>query len=178
LLETERLVLRKPRPEDVDDLLVYIEDPEVMRWTGSGVAGDRDVAEASVRRWLRHWDANGIGHFVVVLGGRVIGRAGFLVWDASRWAVSSYSEAGTNAVTELGWTIAQPYWGRGYATEAARAARAWGYEERRLDGLISLIITDNLRSQRVATKLGAVQSEEVEIAGTAVDVWRHQAPAR
>lgn len=107
------MLLRKPRVEDADDLLVDIEDPDVMRWIGSGLTGDRDAAVASVERWLRQWDSNGIGHFSVVLDDRVIGRAGFLVWDASHWEVSTYEAAGADAVTELGWTIARPYWGHG-----------------------------------------------------------------
>ena len=175
-------MLRKPRIEDVDDLLVYIEDPEVMRWIGTGVAGDRDAAVASVERWLGLWDSNGIGHFVVVLDDRVIGRVGFLVWDRSQWAVSTYDAAGQNAVTELGWTIARPYWGRGYAPEAATALRRWAYEERGVDTLISLIDPENTRSQRVAEKLGAVPGDLVEVLGTPAIVWRHpaggHAPAR
>lgn len=166
-------MLRKPRIEDADDLLVYIEDPEVMRWIGGGASGDRRVAVETVERWLRRWDENNIGHFVAVRDSRVIGRAGFLVWDRSRWEVSSYDIAGAEAVTELGWTIARPYWGHGYATEAARAVRTWAYEERQLDDLVSLISPENLRSQRVAEKLGAVKSEEIEIGDGTANVWRH-----
>jgi len=169
-------VLRKPQVEDADDLLAYIEDPEVMRWIGAGVPGDRDVAVASVERWLGQWDSNGIGHFVVVLDQRVIGRVGFLEWDSSEWRVSTYDAAGANGVTELGWTIAQPYWGHGYATEAARASREWAYEGRRVDGLVSLIDPENIRSQRVAEKLGAVRGEEVQVGESPASVWRHPAP--
>ncbi len=169
MIETERLLLRKPRLEDADDLLAYVGDPEVMRWIG-GDAGDRDEAVAAIERWLAGWEANGIGHFVVVHDGRVLGRVGFLVWDSRTWETSSYAEAGAHAETELGWTLAREHWGHGYATEAARALREWADKER----LISLINRENVRSIRVAEKLGATPTETVSVdGGYPVVVWVH-----
>jgi RimJ/RimL family protein N-acetyltransferase len=169
LIETERLILRKPRLEDTDDLLDYVGDPEVMRWIG-GEAGGREQAVASIERWLAGWEANGIGHFVVVRDGRVLGRVGFLVWDRRTWEVSSYADADRHAETELGWTLAQEHWGRGYATEAARAVREWAGRER----LISLINPENARSIRVAERLGATPTETVYVDGDyPVVVWVH-----
>jgi RimJ/RimL family protein N-acetyltransferase len=168
LIETERLVLRMPRLEDADDLLEYVGDPEVMRWIG-GETGDRSAAVASVERWLGQWEANGIGPFAVTREERVLGRVGFLVWNRSTWQQSSYGEAGGQAETEIGWTLAREHWGHGYATEAARAARAWAGKER----LISLIHPDNTRSQRVAQKLGAHPSERVTVMDDPAIVWVH-----
>jgi RimJ/RimL family protein N-acetyltransferase len=84
LLETERLVLRRPSPDDADDLLELVGDEELMRWIG-GEAGDRAVAVKSIERWIGRWEANGVGQFAVVLDGHVIGRVGLLVWDESIW---------------------------------------------------------------------------------------------
>jgi RimJ/RimL family protein N-acetyltransferase len=168
LIETERLVLRMPRLEDADDLLEYIRDPEVMRWIG-GEAGDRSSAVAAIERWLGQWEANGIGPFAVTREERVLGRVGFLVWDRSTWQQSSYGEAGGNAETEIGWTLAREHWGHGYATEAARAARDWAAKER----VISLIHPDNRRSQRVAQKLGAHPAERVTVMDDPAIVWVH-----
>jgi RimJ/RimL family protein N-acetyltransferase len=155
-IETERLILRKPRLADADDLLAYVGDPEVMRWIG-GETGDRDVTVATIERWLERWEANGIGHFVAVRDGRVLGRVGFLVWDGSKWEPSTYAEAGPHAETELGWTLAREHWGHGYATEAARALRDWAGKDR----LISLIHPENVRSVRVAEKLDATPTETI-----------------
>jgi RimJ/RimL family protein N-acetyltransferase len=167
-IETERLVLRRPRLEDADDLLEYVSDPEVMRWIG-GAAGDRSAAIAAVERWLRHWEANGIGPFAVTLDERVLGRVGFLVWDRYTWKQSTYGEAGEHAELEIGWTLAREHWGHGYATEAARAARDWAGKER----VISLIHPDNDRSSRVAQKLGAHPAERVTVMGDPAIVWVH-----
>jgi RimJ/RimL family protein N-acetyltransferase len=171
LLRTERLLLRKPRLEDAHDLLEYVADPEVMRWIG-GETGDLATTEEAIGRWLARWEENGIGHFSVEHEGRVVGRVGFLVWDAESWIVSSYA-AGARPVTELGWTIAQRHWGNGYATEAARAIRSWAYTERDVQGLISLIHPDNARSIRVAQKLHAVPGETVSVEATPAVVWQH-----
>ena len=73
-------MLRKPRPEDVDDMLDFVGDDEVMRWIG-GEAGGRETAIRQVEKWIARWDANGVGPFAVVHEGRVIGRVGLLVWD-------------------------------------------------------------------------------------------------
>jgi RimJ/RimL family protein N-acetyltransferase len=168
VIETERLLLRKPRLEDADDLLAYFGDPEVMRWIG-GEAGGRDEAVAAIQRWLTAWEANGIGHFVLVREGGVLGRVGFLVWDSSTWQTSSYAEAGPHAETELGWTLAREHWGHGYATEAARALRDWAGKER----IISLIDPENVRSIRVAEKLGATPTETVAVDDYPLVVWVH-----
>jgi RimJ/RimL family protein N-acetyltransferase len=55
---------------------------------------------------------------------------------------------------ELAYTLGKPYWGRGYATEACRAALDWGFTERDFPELVSYIYPANAASIRVATKLG------------------------
>jgi RimJ/RimL family protein N-acetyltransferase len=171
LLETERLLLRKPTLEDADDMLALIEDPEVMRWLG-GETGDRAATVERIERWLARWEEDEIGQFSVVRDGRVIGRIGFLVWDGSTWQVSSYAAAGERAVTEIGWALARAEWGHGYATEGARAARNWAYAHG-VQSLVSLIKPENDRSASVATKLGAVPAESIEVDGRPVRLWRH-----
>ena len=171
-LETERLVLRKPRLEDVDDVLELIGDDDVMQWIG-GEAGDRDSAVEHVERWMSRWERNDLGPFSVLLDGHVIGRVGLLVWDTRTWETSSFELAGAHAQPELGWALAQRFWGHGYATEAARAAREWAYAERDVERLVSLIAPDNLRSARVAEKLGATPTDEIETHHGPARVWVH-----
>ena len=105
-LETERLVLRLPRLEDVDDLLAFAGDDEVMRPLG-GEAGGRASAVELVELWLRRWESNGIGQFVVELDGHAVGRVGLLVWDARTWRLSTVAAAGEHAEIELGWALAR-----------------------------------------------------------------------
>ncbi len=165
-------MLRKPRLDDVDDLLEFAADGEVMRWIGSEPGG-REVALEHVERWLARWDANEVGQFVVLLGERIIGRVGLLVWDSRVWDTSSYDKAGVAAETELGWAIGSAHWGHGYATEAARAARAWAYDERGVERLISLIDPRNTRSIRVADKLDAEPEQLVATVYGPLLAWLH-----
>ena len=171
-IETERLVLREPQLEDVDDLLELVADDEVMRWIG-GEAKDRAATVEHVERWIARWRQNGVGQFVVLLDGRAIGRVGLLVWDARTWETSTYEDAGEHAETELGWALARAHWGHGYATEAARAVRDWAYAERGVERLISLIAPDNARSIRVAEKLGATPEQMIASPHGPAHVWVH-----
>ncbi|HZQ89447.1 MAG TPA: GNAT family N-acetyltransferase [Gaiellaceae bacterium] len=163
MIRTERLTLRKPLLGD--DLGEFVVDAEVQRWIGGTAESPRDVIE----RWVRRWELNGVGQFIVELDGTFIGRVGFLVWDDRTWETSTYEVAGEHAETELGWAILSAHWGHGYATEAARAAREWIDRDR----IVSLISPENRRSQRVAEKLGARPTERVETPHGSADVWVH-----
>ena len=162
MIRTERLLIRKPQIEDAPGLLEAFADPEAMRYIGDGSTTDLAGAEGAVDRWLERWDAWGLGMFVVERAEdtRVLGRAGFLRWDPETWEIGG-------SETELGWGLAREHCGHGYATEAARALRDWALGERGLNRLISLIQHENLRSVRVAEKLGEHLEREVEVRGKA-----------
>ena len=160
MIETERLSLRLPRAEDAPGLLEAFADPEAMRYIGDGSTTDLAGAEEAVNRWLERWNAWGIGMFVVERAedARVLGRAGFLRWDPQTWEIGGPE-------IELGWGLAREHWGSGYATEAALALRDWALGERGLSRLISLIQHGNVRSFRVAEKLGEQYERDVEVRG-------------
>ena len=166
MLKTERLLLRKPTEEDVNEPPSFVTDPAVMDWLG-GVEDPREV----VRRWLDEWSRFPAGKLVVEAAGERIGRVGFNFYDPRTWTRS----AGPGARPEVTWAIARDHWGRGYATEAARAVRAWyGACD-----AISLIEPGNARSIRVAEKLGCARTGEVAvIGGVACEVWLHPPSSR
>lgn len=95
------------------------------------------------------------------------------MWDARTWELSAYDVARDDAQTELGWALVSRVWGRGLATEAATAVGDWWYATREDVRLVSPISPDNVRSQRVAEKLGAVAEERIETAFGPTDVWRY-----
>jgi RimJ/RimL family protein N-acetyltransferase len=174
-IETERLLLREPQPDDVEALLDLVGDGEAMRPIGSEPGG-MEVAVEHLERWLRRWEANGMGPFLVTAKGDagIIGRVGPLIWNARTWETSTLADAGDDAVVELGWMIASTCWGRGYAPEAARAVRQWVYDTRGVERLISLIDPLNTKSARVAEKLGAEPTETVQILGDfSATIWVH-----
>jgi RimJ/RimL family protein N-acetyltransferase len=103
-LETERLVLRAFREEDLDTYAALCADPEVMRFLGSPL--DRAGAWRSMATTLGHLHLRGFSQSAVVekASGRVIGRGG--LWRPEGWPG-----------LEVGWVLARDAWGKGYATE-------------------------------------------------------------
>jgi RimJ/RimL family protein N-acetyltransferase len=162
LIRTERLLLRKPTPADLEDPPAFLADPRVVEFLG----GVDDDLPGVVRRWLEEWDTYQAGKLIVeTAAGERIGRVGFNFYDPAGWLRSTAPDARP----ELTWALAYEQWGRGYATEAAIAVRDW------FDApLISLIAPENLRSQRLAERLGATPGETVEVPGVGAQVvWEH-----
>jgi ribosomal-protein-alanine N-acetyltransferase len=161
VIETERLLLRRPREADVGSPPAWLSDPEVMDWLG-GV----ETPEEVVRLWLDQWELFPTGKFLVRRrsDATVIGRVGANYYDVQTWQRSAVGEP------ELGWALGREYWGHGYATEAALAVRRW----LRAPRVVSLITTENLRSQQVAQRLGARPERTVELPGYGPHVvWVH-----
>ena len=154
-IETERLVLRRPRLSDAKALHAMYGDPEVMRYIGDGSTLTPAKTKAWIEKALARWKADGFGHFVIEKDRKVIGRAGFLVWDPDEWKTGTLADLGDHAAIELGWMLAQEHWGNGYATEAAVALRNYGFKELKFERLISLITHGNDASVKVAERLGA-----------------------
>lgn len=180
MIETERLILRKPRAEDAPELAVAYADPETVRYIGDGSTATLAEVGQAIARWLERWDANGIGLFSIERrdDSRVLGRAGFLVWDSATWRVADLADAGERSETELGWMLAREHWGHGYATEAALALRDWGRAEKGLARLISLIRPGNERSVRVAKKIGERYEREIVMHDLPALLYALQGPAR
>jgi RimJ/RimL family protein N-acetyltransferase len=163
-LETDRLVLRAPVPEDADTLAPMYADPEVMRYVGDGRTLTRVETERSVRRMIERWKADGFGLFTTVRkeDGTVIGRVGLLVWNTDTWEPTTRAE-GTDVPTEVevGYTLGRDFWGQGYATEAAGAVRDYALGELGAERLIALIVHGNTASENVARKLGLEYERDI-----------------
>jgi len=141
-LETERLRLRAFRAGDFDDYAALCADPEVARYF---VRPPLSRAEASrhLAFVMGHWPLCGSGMWAVEeKATRVfVGRIGFA--DPYGWPGF-----------ELAWTLVRRFWGRGYATEGARAALDYAFTVWSKDRVISLIHPQNHASIRVAERLG------------------------
>ena len=177
MIETERLLLRKPVLEDAEPALDLLTDPVAMEFIGGvhpDAAADPDFV---IRRWIERWEENGCGPFSVVRreDGRWLGRTGLLVWDVRTWTPGAiFEDAGEFAQPELGWAFSREHWGSGYAAEAALAAREWIYRDLGVDRLISLIAPANVRSRRLAERLGATPGETVTLFDASPAVaWEH-----
>lgn len=162
-LETERLVMREWRDSDLDAMAAILADPEVMRYL-SGEPLARSDAWRNMASAAGHWALRGYGTWAVERksDGALIGRVGLI--NPERWPG-----------LEVGWTLGRPYWGQGFATEAAKASMNYGFVTQPVDKLLSLINPENRLSQAVARRLGETRGpyHEVTIGGKnyPVDIW-------
>ncbi len=139
-LRTARLLLRSFELTDVDDVWAYASDPEVARYRPLPDPYTRsDAAEFVDRQMRTDWSTN--PEFAVVYGRRVIGGISLHVNHEHETA-------------ELGYLLGKRWWGRGVATEAARAVVGWGFRSFKLHKVYARAHVDNKPSWRVMEKLG------------------------
>jgi RimJ/RimL family protein N-acetyltransferase len=165
ILTTERLILRPFREEDLDAYADICADTEVMRYLGDGKPLDRAAAWRQMALIVGHWQLLGYGMWAVEEreSGAFVGRIGF--FNPEGWPGF-----------ELGWTLGRPWWGKGYATEGARAALDFGWRELGREHVISLIRPENQPSIRVAERLGERLEGDVELFGNRALVYGIRRP--
>lgn len=161
-LSTTRLHLRPHTRADLDAHAAICADEEVMRYIGTGGPVGRDVAWRHLALYLGQWALRGYGMWAVELRAerRLIGTVGFL--HPEGWPGC-----------ELAWTLARSAWGQGYAFEAAGAARAFGRDALGIQQPISLIREANIRSVKLAERLGAVNTGPIDFLGSTALLFRH-----
>lgn len=152
-IQTERLVLRRWRGQDLDEFAALNADPDVMEHF-PGVLTPEE-SDLMLRRFDRHFEEFGYGLWAVetTVVPRLIGFCGL--------AVPTFRTHFTPAV-EIGWRFARDEWGNGYATEAARASLDFGFAEAGLDEILSWTIPANERSQKVMTRLGMTRAPDLD----------------
>ncbi|MGZ5039614.1 MAG: GNAT family N-acetyltransferase [Usitatibacter sp.] len=165
VLETPRLVMRQLRESDWDPLALMYADPDVMRFIGTGVTLNREETWRSIANMLGHWQLRGFGMWALEIRetGEIAGRAGFI--EPPGWPGF-----------ELGWLLGKPYWGKGYATEAARAALRHGFDAMGRERIVSFIRPGNAPSIRVAERLGETLTGEIELLGAKSLVYEIRRP--
>jgi RimJ/RimL family protein N-acetyltransferase len=157
LIETERLHLRALTSDDLDDLVALHAEPAVERFMGSL---DRPRLIEWLSRVERDWSTYGYSRMAMVdrTTDRLIGRTGLKRWP-------EFDE------TEVGWVLHPGAWGRGFATEGARACAQWGFENLDLPYLTAMIRPANLRSIAVAQRLGMTPLRADILMGDSVVVY-------
>ncbi|MDQ1512402.1 MAG: hypothetical protein QOC59_244 [Microbacteriaceae bacterium] len=147
---TARLLLRQWRQSDREAFAALNADPEVMRHFPAPL--HRAESDAFADRAAAHIGETGWGLWA--LEERATGRfLGFTGLAAPRFA------AHFTPAVEVGWRLARSAWGHGYATEAARAAVAFGFTELGLEQIVSFTVPANVRSRAVMERLGMTHDE-------------------
>jgi RimJ/RimL family protein N-acetyltransferase len=157
VIETERLVLHPIGPADIDEFVALHANPEVTHFVRSL---NRSQAEERLELAEREWVQRRHGMFAIRerASGRFLGRAGLKYWP-------QFDE------TEVGWMLHRDAWGHGYATEAARACIDWGFAQLTLPYLTAMIQPENVRSVRVAERLGLTPLRTDVLLGDEVVVY-------
>jgi len=160
IFDTERLTLRRLTIDDADMLLEIFSDPVTMRYYDS--TRDRDQVLGWIRWNLDMYEKVGHGMWAAFEReqDRFVGQIGLVIQE-----VEGVTEV------EIGYLLRRSCWGRGFATEAARECRDFGFRELHRSRLISLIDPRNEPSRRVAVRVGMQFEREIEKWGKKVCVY-------
>lgn len=143
-LPTDRLILRPLTLEDAEDVYAYASDPMVARWVLWHQHSSLSDSVMYVKSVLRKYANGDCAEWGLELkeSGRVIGTCGFVNLDTE------------HRRAEIGYALGQPYWGRGLATEAARATVSFGFRQLNLNRIEARCATLNTPSELVMARIG------------------------
>lgn len=159
MIETERLILRTWRDADREPFAAMCADPEVMRHFPAPLT--RVESDAVVERMVAHQAEHGFCFFALErkADGAFLGFTGMMTLKP---------ENPLQPGVEIGWRLAREAWGAGYASEAALAAIAQGFDSLGLKQIVSFTATENLRSQAVMQRIGMTRRADLDFDHPAV----------
>ena len=145
ILETQRLLLRHFVMDDLDDLMQFYSDPDVIKYIPDAPRNREETKEELEWHMNGHPNFPELGLWATIYKetGHFIGRCGLLPWTID-----------DQHKVEVAFALSKAYWGQGLATEAARGIVRYGFEQLQLSRLICVIDHDNQGSINVATKIG------------------------
>lgn len=145
IIETERLILRTWEKEDAESYHQINQDPKVIEHLRGSLT--RKEVNSFIIAANEHQNKHGYSLWAVELKetGELIGFIGlnYTDWDAH-----------FTPTVEVGWRLGSKYWGKGYATEGAKAALEYGFKHSKLKEIVSFTVPANLRSIKVMKKIG------------------------
>jgi RimJ/RimL family protein N-acetyltransferase len=150
-IETTRLLLRQVTPDDLDEWGRRIfADPDVMRYMPKRDFTPRGRAERAFGMYNQLWVENPYGGWLITdkADGQLIGSC----------ELDLLAEAGE---VEVGYALAKADWGKGIATEAARAATRFGFESAKLERIVAVVVPENIASRRVVEHIGFIYEKDV-----------------
>ncbi len=158
---TNRLLLQPLSAMDAIELYQIYQTKGVLRYFPITTSPSLEKVQRFIAWQQAHWQKYGYGDWGIISegDGKLIGWAGLQF-------LPELDE------TEVGFLLDRPTWGKGYATEAARASLLFGFEQIMLDHIIALVHPDNLASQHVTEKCGMVFSNRLSLWG--MELFRYQ----
>ncbi|MBM3646507.1 MAG: GNAT family N-acetyltransferase [Alphaproteobacteria bacterium] len=157
-LRTERLTLRPLVETDAEAYAAMRYHPEVAKWLSPADDEPLRAARASIGRFAASWQERRYAPWGVFRQGTLIGHGGLNF-------VPEFGE------TEVLWALHPDAWGHGYATEVARVALAYGFDDLGLERIFAITLPDNTASQAVMKRLGLTYRRRVTYKGFTDIVW-------
>ena len=146
--ETERLLLRELLPEDINGLLQLDSDPEVHQYLGQKTISTIEESSQNLNYIRKQYIDNGIGRWAVIEKetNQFIGWSGLkLITELTNGHINYY---------DLGYRFIKEYWGKGYATESAKASISYAFNQLNANEVYAIADIDNLASIKILEKLG------------------------
>ena len=160
-LKTSRLTLRPLLPEDAEALHRIYQSEGVLHYFPNPIPQPLVKVQLFIVRQQTHWETYSYGNWGILLDG---------IADIIGWAGLQYLPELDE--TEVGFILDRPFWGKGYAKEAAMASLDFGFEHFRMDHIIALVHPDNIASRRVIEKCGMTYMETLSLWG--IDLMRYR----
>ncbi|EKU99955.1 acetyltransferase, ribosomal protein N-acetylase [Leptolyngbya sp. PCC 7375] len=161
-IETQRLILRNFRPEDFEQLAPILADPQGMKYSRTGNVLSVLETQAKIQGYINSYQKHGFGKWAIILKehNQLIGYCGIAV------------ELVDNKLErELGYRLDHNFWNQGLATEAAKAAIQYGFEQLKLPYILGIVERQNKASVRVLEKLGMQYQRKTVFYGVKMDVY-------
>jgi RimJ/RimL family protein N-acetyltransferase len=148
-LQTSRLILRFWQDRDRAPYAALMADPAVLEYLGAS----RETPDEWIDRQSARFTEHGLGYLAMELRatGQLVGAVGL---------ARVRFEAHFTPAVGIGWRLARPHWGHGYASEGAEALLRFGFDALRLEQIVAVTVPANIRSQQVMRRLGMTYSPE------------------
>lgn len=145
---TERLILRKLAEDDVDNIFMLDSNPDVMKYVGVLPVTSKAESEKMVENILNQYKKNGTGRLAVIE--KETNK--FIGWSGIKLLTDEVN--GFKNIYELGYRFLPEFWGKGYATESAKASLDLGFNQLNADKIYAYADVENQSSNSILTKLG------------------------
>jgi RimJ/RimL family protein N-acetyltransferase len=165
-IRTIHLTLRPLVPEDATELHRIFQSEGVLRYFPNPIPPPLEKVQRFITGQSEHWEKYGYGDWAVVLSYEQL----MIGWAGLQY-LPELDE------TEVGFLFDRPFWGKGYATEVARASLEDGFERFNLESIIALVHPDNIASRRVIEKCGMGYREKLSLWGIELMHYQIEKPA-
>jgi len=148
-IETARLRLRPFTLDDLNSFASICSEPEVMKYIGAGKPVSKEEAEPHLSGYINYWEKHGFGRFAVThkQRGELIGYCGFRVFNYPELRLFDDTH-------EIVFPVKKSSWGKGLASEAARACLRYGFEHLKFELIVAITRSENIASQEVLERIG------------------------